>query len=184
MPITTSESVPQPAQQQGADPRLGGGSRAGTKAPENANYQLDPRLAALVQAALELAGEYEGSVGRTVVPVVLVKDISKNTTDATRTGPPYRVISVDLSVARNDLQPVAGTVDLVMSGVTISALTPGASLRLAIGERDGILIGGNGLPVGTAIDFEVPEQIKLRISNAAQPAATVELLVGVGGVTA
>jgi hypothetical protein len=175
MGLPTTDQTPPPAAPD-QKKALGGDALKRDQPP----LEIPEELAQHIQRAAGVTGEYRADMARTVVPVLLVKDMARDTEDHTRTGTPYRVIVIDLSVARDHI-PLQGTIDMVMSLITLTQLSPSGTFRLHVGERDGILFGGSGLPLGSAIDLETPEQTRLSITNVAQAAGqTAELTVGVG----
>jgi hypothetical protein len=86
-------------------------------------------------------------------------------------GSDYKVVNVDLGVFRD-----RGTIierDVLVTSVTVLAVTPGAVATIHAGQRQGIPIVSLGEKFSRICETE-----GIFISNAAQPGNTVQLYVG------
>lgn len=91
-------------------------------------------------------------------------------------GTPYKVVSLDLTQAR-DAAPIEATVQRVVRAITAVTWPAGALARIRIGDKS-----AEDIPIraeGAAFDLsDYPTNRGIFISHAAQPGVTVELLFG------
>lgn len=169
--LPTTEPMPDPAYMTANQPT----------SPAVPPLSLPALLLGRLRRLLNLSTSYQPVLRGEVVPVVIVADATAGQDeDLTKTGSNYRVVLVDLSVA-HARETLPGLDDVTIAAVGPVALTAGGTFSLHIGDRDGIPFGGAGLAVGAMVELDPPERDKLAITNAAQAAVTVQLLVSMGG---
>jgi hypothetical protein len=171
-----TSNLPSPA----AQPVTPGVSRPPMPPPKDPLYRTIRQGLAMKIARFFGFNDYTADVAERIIGVYIVGDLSKQVEqEETRTGADYRVFQVDLSVAHNR-DPILGTQDLIMTNVALIFLTAGGTLQLHIGDRDPLDFGGAGLGVGGGYECDPPEQLRLLVTNAAQPATIAKFIVSTG----
>lgn len=140
------------------------------KAPPPRGYWLIAEIGDRIARALGLR-EYRGEVSDKVVPVMIVKDISRSQEDVPSAV--YDVVTVDLSVARDAIPVVK---DKTVASVWVDDITAGGVASLHIGPSGPALAAKDG----KAFEVDPPEEVQIRVTNTAQAGATLKLGIGFG----